>query len=694
MYKTNLVTNISNNTSMDSCNNTIKNREIIQISGEMGVNQKEQSKRSDTHIVQRITDKKKQNNEFVNKVLQLMSKSTVSHDELKTLFNNVREKWIIDNPTIDVVIKIGIQNFDLEPNNFSQDEIKIGYAKSLCEISVLSRFFTQEKMMETFDSDIDYKLLFNKIYEIIFFVNSTLRSLNQIKNVTRPSYEYTINSDLGLFRFTPIDYSKNNPFQNLLLYTLGCLSQHGYRQYHGFCYQPVYTIAGHYTFAWEQVMTIEQFIYSICKKEVNYEQWFNLTSARDNAKRAAEFLKECDDPQFPTIKKNRNVFSFKNGVYVSANKISDGTESYLEDRFYEYSDKVPIDNNIVACKYFDIDFDNYDNIDWYMIPTPNMQRIFDYQYQGNTDYTEICKWAYILIGRLFYEIHTYDDWQVAPFFKGAAGTGQSSIVTKIVQLFYEASDIGTLSNNCEKQFGLSGIFNSLIYIAPEIKENFGLDQASFQSMISGEATVVAVKGKDPVNINNWKIPGIMAGNVTPNWGDNYGSMSRRIILFAFLRKVKDLDKDPMLDRKLKKEIGAIIKKCNAAYLDAINRFGKQDIWVQLPQYFKDTQQSLKEETNPLQNFLMSSSLVYGDNLYCREATFKQWYQAHCKENGLPYKKYTRDTYMGPFEDCGITIERNKKLRYPKNDGKLITGTFLMGIDLAQENVDTTEYDNL
>ena len=51
----------------------------------------------------------------------------------------------------------------------------------------------------------------------------------------------------------------------------------------------------------------------------------------------------------------------------------------------------------------------------------------------------------------------------------------------------------TLSNNVERKFGLSAIMDGFMFIAPEIKGDLALEQAEFQSIVSGEDVSIAVK---------------------------------------------------------------------------------------------------------------------------------------------------------------------------------------------------------
>ena len=61
--------------------------------------------------------------------------------------------------------------------------------------------------------------------------------------------------------------------------------------------------------------------------------------------------------------------------------------------------------------------------------------------------------------------------------------------------FYESEDVRTLSNNVERKFGLSSIYDGFMFIAPEVKGDLCLEQAEFQSLVSGEDISIACKHK-------------------------------------------------------------------------------------------------------------------------------------------------------------------------------------------------------
>ena len=257
----------------------------------------------------------------------------------------------------------------------------------------------------------------------------------------------------------------------------------------------------------------------------------------------------------------------------------------------------------------------------------------------------------------------------------------------ILKQFYEPADVGILGNNTQKQFALSSVVNKKIVLAPEIKGNWSIDQAQLQSMISGESVLVDIKFKQAV-AEKFSSHIAIAGNVAPDFQDNAGSMSRRTVVFPFEYKVKK--GDAKLGYKIQKELGYIMQGCNKGYLDAVHKYGASGIWEVLPQLFKETQESLAENTNALTHFLKSDLVVIGKDKdgtirYCREKLFQAAFNEHCKQSHFTQiPKWTSQFYSGPFSDAGISVVKNKRLRYPNITGALsYGGTFIIGVDIKE-----------
>jgi len=621
-------------------------------------------------------------------------------------FNELKKKWFYkdcENLHSLNVIQLALRNIEIGDKMVTQESITNGFEKTQYEaVSLYNEFMETNMLTQSIKKDFDH------VYELIYYTMGLVQNLYCFQRALAPNYETYVSDEMSIYRFTPPDTSKNTPFQNLVLYLLNTIYKKRYRRYpptgevengdEKFCYKEIYTRgSGYYTYAWKKDISVERFVYKSCKKELNFEQWHNLTVDKTNGRNAITFLSKTDDPQFIELKKHRHVFSFKNGVYLAKNY--DPISGKYYDKFYKYGTYPALSNNIVAAKYFPIEFKMYENTEnWYDIPTPHLQSILDFQFIDQEEHREICKWMYIMIGRMIYDVGDLDDWQVIAFIKGIAGTGKGTILTKIIKCFYEADDVGVLSNDGETQFGLSGFHNKTIFIAPEIKGDLKLPQASFQSMISGEDLVVPVKYKTPQNIV-WKTPGFLAGNETPNYTDNSGSLSRRLLIFAFMKKVPKTKVDPLLGRKLKGEIPIILKKSNKAYLDMINKYGTKSIWGIVPTYFIKNQQELSQDTNSLMAFLESGIIQFGDNIYIRETTFKTAFNIYCKENNFKCIKYNKDIFTLPFAICSethntnIKVLRTKKLKYPRNGGSIRHGTFIQGIDIVEDD-DEEEEDEL
>ena len=100
-----------------------------------------------------------------------------------------------------------------------------------------------------------------------------------------------------------------------------------------------------------------------------------------------------------------------------------------------------------------------------------------------------------------------------------------------------------------------------MFIAPECRESMALEQAEFQSMVSGEDVSVAIKHEKAKSIQ-WTTPGVMADEMPDARHRRFDL--RRLVTFNFVRQVKDAD--ATLPQKLKSEV-PVSTKVRRAYLD-------------------------------------------------------------------------------------------------------------------------------
>jgi hypothetical protein len=134
----------------------------------------------------------------------------------------------------------------------------------------------------------------------------------------------------------------------------------------------------HATLAWEkasfgssrgeeEASSIDSFVLICCQKATCPDKWRLLVNS-GLFKKAVEYLKICDEPEFPTLHPNRNLLAFSNGVY--------NTSAPHAGAFYLYGSKAMHElHGQVAAKYFDqeMPIHIFDIPDWWDIPTPIFQ---------------------------------------------------------------------------------------------------------------------------------------------------------------------------------------------------------------------------------------------------------------------------------------------------------------------------------
>lgn len=514
-------------------------------------------------------------------------------------------------------------------------------------------------------------------YEMVF------RYARQYERTNHPTYvPVNPDADHSLFRCTTMDdLDEISQYQQLLLSLLNETYDKNYRRYKGQCCVQIQTPDGHNTRAWKPIMTIAEFVYSTAQKEDRFEVWRNLTQNGNNPRNAIKHLSDCKDMQFSDIEKNRHVWSFNNGLFVG--KEWNPSEGKYTCRFYPYDSNEYrcLDPTVVSSKYFDQQFIPNNHVEnWQDLQTPHFQSVLDYQGFDK----EVANWMYVMGGRLCFDVGDLDGWQVIPFVKGIARSGKSTLITKVFKKFYDNEDARTMSNNIERKFGLSSIYDGFMFIAPEVKGDLCLEQAEFQSIVSGEDVSIAVKNEKARSCV-WKTPGILGGNEIPNWKDNSGSVLRRILSWNFGKQV--MEADCHLDDKLDKELPVIMHKCVWAYLEYAQKYSDHDIWNVVPKYFKNIQTQVAMVTNSLQNFLASEKVRYDKDAFCPQKLFVQMFNQHCQENNLGRFKFNPDFYAGPFSSRQlevVTEARTYKGRaYPPQP-------VIIGVDIVEDTIQFSE----
>lgn len=439
----------------------------------------------------------------------------------------------------------------------------------------------------------------------------------------------------------------------------------------------IFEKGGNNTYSYERVCSIEEFVHENVQAEDNFHQWSNLVE-KQNAKQVVEHLQICDSTQFKDIThlRSRYIFAYAQGLYFAN-----------EDQFYCYDNPQLGTKNFVACRYFDQLFPCWkiNRDQWENLETPLFDSIFTYQKLPR----DVIRMIYVLGGRLIYPVGFMDNWQIAPFFKGIAGSGKST-VAKIFSNFFEQADVGYINSTGEVIFSLMSIYDKYAVFATEVKKNFNFPQDLLQQCVSNDPVNVAVKHGSAKMIR-WTAPLLFCGNETPNWQDAQGSMRRRIVCILFEQFVKEADKKPQFEATiLNDELPILIRKCNQAYLQTVAEHYNEDIWKFLPEYFKKAADDLQSQINPVISFLLRSGKIrFDEKEIVSFDDFNTSLKDYCISNGFGKFQMTSDAYKSIFDAHDLkVVEENREY-----NGRLRLQKYILGIKLNRDDEDNDSSDD-
>ena len=625
-----------------------------------------------------------ENREWANGIAEKLEHA--DHSTILDYLEALEDKWSIKQNFSNSFSKISNNFGILELDNFDDidsNSIEIEKNKIIWELTGVYNKF--KKLIDI--NEESYKQRWEKLFETFYYCERLIRTTYILNRIKEEKYDYSLNEDnSALFKFVPINTDKNTSYQNLLLYLLEELAESEYARYGDSLYKKIKTKKGYQTYAWEQHKKIKEYIIEKCRKTVKFDQWKNMTASANNLKQAVDYLTECPDDELLSLEKDRHIFSYKNGVFIT--KVNKGTEDepYWGTLFFEYGKPMNTDyinGKTVSSKYFDYNFNDYSDLaedDWFTImkDCPNFKKILDYQ-----EFTDdVQMWLCVFMGKMGYELGELENWQAVMYLLGQAGAGKSTILTKILQKWYEEDDVGIIPNNIEKQFGLKPHINRKIVLAPEMQGDCKLEQTDWQLIVEGGKNSFAEKNKNAES-EYWKVPMAMAGNTIIKYKAQSEQVSRRTVVWNFKKKVYDTD--TQLDKKLGKEMPMIMKMCITGYHWAVNKYGDKGIWKILPEYFHENKDEMEQTTNSLQHFLKSSKVILSSTRAVPEKVFKQAFNEHCRENNIQKETWCADFYTNTFSNNGITIKKRLRRKYPEKDGELMTATFFLGIDIQNED---------
>lgn len=480
------------------------------------------------------------------------------------------------------------------------------------------------------------------------------------------------NSNEGIMQVIASDKEKMTDCQTLLCYLLEICLMRSYKK----CDGCIYEQRGDQSHYWDNKYDFKTFIHKECAYENDKSRWRLMTNGKENVNAIDEQLRSgIYDHFLPVLKRDRTVFSWQNGVYDSKHDLFFSFDEAGVDEAQGVFSITQLPQATVACRHFPgIAFNYYsefkgqfDTGDWWKIPTPAFDRILDYQ-QFPEDVQRMI-WS-MGCGRMMHDMQDVENKQVICFLVGMAGTGKSIWIDALNNM-YEPSDVGVIANKGQQNFNLDGMEGKFMWHISEVTGQFNLDQAKFQQIVSGENVLVDRKHKTSV-CHKWNAPGMMAGNETPAYSDNAGSIARRTMAVRFEHTLDRAHLDTSLPTQMKEQVATMILKGNRAFRAMNAQHKNKSFWDFAPEYFQATQAIMKASTNSLVAFLETGGkigLKMGE--YVREREFKESFYSYCKDNGLDAPKWTTDFCQGPLAGHNIQIGKNnngkdERLAWPKN----------------------------
>lgn len=525
----------------------------------------------------------------------------------------------------------------------------------------------------------------NKLHKVIKNTHA-LYNVMQMMRVSTAVPQGNINPEDDPLRIlapllsNPFDPAQKDDTVALITFLTSTLRMGGFRRHNGsvFMQKKIMVLdeetgerIEYNTHAWEQYCTIDNFPHRVIHKEYHGILFKHLVCKGHNA---IEYLKHCRDMDFFDLNPDRHTFAFSNGVYQAD-----------LNRFMYHGDQR-LHSSIVACKYFDIQFDYEEFItyeDPMDVPTPAFQSVLDYQELPR----DVCKILYLMIGRLIYEVNEKDKWQVILFLKGVANTGKSTIAN-LCKSFYNPIDVGIISNNMQSTFALESLYDKFLCVCTEVKKSFTIDQGNLQSMASGEDVVVSRKFKTAEGIR-WGVPLLLCGNEMGPWKDVGDALARRLIIINFPNKVSISEQKDDLDEMIEQEFPAFIYKCNLLYLQFVNAYPGRSIRGHLPDYFRGTTEEAQARTNTLVSFFRSNShrFVFGEHESISRRAFQSMYETFCKEEGVSAHQMIRlnqDEAKSSLDERGLKFTRDERGRPIIKGLRIVTEDEMDGEEVNDE----------
>jgi len=403
----------------------------------------------------------------------------------------------------------------------------------------------------------------------------------------------------------PIDDESMTPSQRLLEFYIREACTRNLRRKGGAVYTPVLLPDGTATRFFQYSAEISDWIFAVISPtQSNMDQFLALTARQNTPGHMASLLEKIVDSRFPTLKKCRTLFSYRNGVfdactglfhwYLHPDLLSEGFHTVYE-----------LDSTLSTSNFFDTIMPRTSLLkDAMSMETPNFDSILRSQRYSDND----MEWFYAMTGRLMHDVNAMDQWQCCLYIYGVASSGKSTLYRLFAEI-YESSDVGFLADDSEQNFIDQHLINAFTVFCLDCSNDLRLPKTRFNSWVTGEQVVISQKFKTALT-KTWSAPIVFASNSLPPIASTAGSGTRRFVIFPFDHVVSKIDTG--LQDKCRAELPLFLIKCARLYLDKVAETGSAPIWgpdSKLPQMCFKAREKYSVANDPRAEFLLCSDLV-------------------------------------------------------------------------------------
>jgi len=237
-----------------------------------------------------------------------------------------------------------------------------------------------------------------------------------------------------------------------------------------------------------------------------------------------------------------------------------------------------------------------------------------------------------------------DGMEVAPYFRGAGGTGKSSLLKLIMEML-DPMDVGFIMGDGQVAFADEHLLDARLVLFMDI-EKCNLIRTRFTSWVSHESIVVNRKHKTAIS-KQWRAALLLASNGQPPWEDQSGNLTRRFVIWLFDRMIQKTD--TKLFSRCRAELVQLLVIISLMRNELLRIIDTKSIWDKredgnliLPKRVFEAKNSYLRTCNALHAFLESASWIRtkltdpattSEDIVSESELNKQ-FQSYQKESGM------------------------------------------------------------